>query len=132
MCYSYFHIKGGLFTPHGLDLPISSKSGNCDLTKCDFKFLLILKPVIGTSGNTFLCPSSDARITCNSSKIFLTCRNTGWHVMLKVILLCFSWLLTLCKKIILLCFSWLLTFCKSASLGIALVQSFFLRTIFSL
>ena len=132
MCLSYFHIQGGLFTPHGLDLPTSSKSGNRDLTKCAFKFLLILKSVIGTSGNTFLCPSSDARITCNSSKIFLTCRNTGWYVMLKVVLLCFSWLLTFCKKVILLCFSWLLTFCKSASLGIALVQSFSLRTIFSL
>ena len=54
--------------PHGLDLPTSPKSGNCDFNKCAFKFLLIFKPIIGTSGNTFSCPS--ARITCNSAKIF--------------------------------------------------------------
>ena len=81
-------LRGGIFPPHSLDLPTSIKSGNCDLTKC-IKFLLILKPIIGTSGNTFLCPSSDARITCNSSKIFLTSQNTGWYVILKVMLFCF-------------------------------------------
>ena len=105
------------FPLHDLDLPTSSKSGNCDLTKCAFKFLLLLKPVIGTSGNTFLCPSSDARITCKSSKIFLTFQITGWYVALKLILVGFSRLLT---------------FSKSASLGIPLSRSISFRTIFSL
>ena len=54
------------------------------------------------------------RFTCNSSKIFLTFWNTGWYVILKVIL--FS-------------FSWLLTFSKSTSLGIALARSISLHTI---
>ena len=62
--------QGGIFPPHCLGLPTSFKSGICDLTKCAFKFLLILEPVIGTSGNTFSCPSSDARIACNFLKSF--------------------------------------------------------------
>ena len=93
------------------------QSGDCDLTKCALKFLLFLKPIRGTSGNAFLCSSSDARITCNSSKVFLAFRNTGWCVMLKVFLLCFSWIIT---------------FSKSASLGIAITRSISLRAIFSL
>ena len=103
----------GIFPPHGLVLHTSSKSGHCDLTKCAFKFLLTLNPIIGASGNTFLCPSLDARITCNSSKIFLTSQNTGWYVILNVILFFFSWLLT---------------FSEYASLGIALARSISLRT----
>ena len=94
--------QGGLFPAHGLDLPTLSRSGNCHLTKFSFRFLLILKPIIGTSRNTFLSPSSDARITCNSSKIFLTTRNTGWY-----------W------------FYRLLTFSKSVSLGITLARRIF-------
>ena len=31
--------QGRLFPPHGLNLPTSSNSGNCHLTKCVFKFL---------------------------------------------------------------------------------------------
>ena len=86
-------------------------------SKCAFKFLLFLKPIRGTSGNTFLCPSWDTRITCNSSKILLTSRNTGCYVMLKVVLFCFSLLLT---------------FSKSECLEIAPARSISLRTIFLL
>ena len=109
--------QGNNFPPQCLDLPISSKSGNCYLTKCAFKFLLILKSIIETSGNTFLYPSSDSRITYDSSKILLTSRNTWWYVISKVILF-YS--------------SWLLTFSKSGSMQISLSGSISLRTIFSL
>ena len=60
-----FHVynwQGGLFPPHGSHLPTSVISGKAALTKCKFKFLLFLKPIIGTSGNTFLWSSSQARI----------------------------------------------------------------------
>ena len=89
--------QGGLFPPHGLDLPTLSKSGNCHLTKFNFRFLLILKPIIGTSRNTFLSPSSDARTTCNSSKIFLTTRNTGRYWFYR--LLTFSKSVSLAQRI---------------------------------
>ena len=78
--FTFKSAHESLFPAHGLDLPNSIKPGNCDLTKCALKFVLIFKQIIGKSGNTFLCPSSDARITCNSSKTFLTYRNTGWYV----------------------------------------------------
>ena len=34
-------------------------SGNCDHTKWSFKLLLLLNPISGTLGNTFLCLSFD-------------------------------------------------------------------------
>ena len=67
----------GLSPLHGLHLLTSSISGGVALTKCDFKFLLFLKPIIGTSGNTFLWSSSQTRITCNSSNWLFKCWNTG-------------------------------------------------------
>ena len=45
---------------------------------------LSLKPITGTSRNTFKYPSSDARTTCNSSKIFLKFLNTVWYVILRL------------------------------------------------
>ena len=51
-----FHIynwQGGLFPPHGSHLPTWAISGREALTKCQFKFLLFLKPMISTSVNTF-------------------------------------------------------------------------------
>ena len=50
--------QGELFPPHGTRLPTSLISERAVLTKCGFKFLLLLKPIIGTSGNTFLLSSS--------------------------------------------------------------------------
>ena len=52
-----FHVydwQGGLFPPHGLHLPTSVISRSAALTKCELKLLLFLKPITGTSGNTFL------------------------------------------------------------------------------
>ena len=85
----YFSHKWqeAFFHPHHLDLPTPSKSANCDLTKCVFKFLSFSKQFMGTSGNIFLCPSLDGRTSCNSTKTFPTSPNTGWYVMLKLILL---------------------------------------------
>ena len=51
-----------------------------------FDSLLFVKLIIWMSGNTFLCPLSDAKMTCSSSNISLTSWNTGLYVMLKVIL----------------------------------------------
>ena len=48
---------GGLFPLHGLDMPISSISSNCDLTKWSLKFLLFLKSINEALGNNFLCLS---------------------------------------------------------------------------
>ena len=45
--------QGGLLPPHGSHLPTSLICGRAALTKCDFKFLSFLKPLTGTSGNTF-------------------------------------------------------------------------------
>ena len=45
---------------------------------------LSLKPITGTSRNTFKYPSSDVRTTCNSSTIFLKFLNTVWFVTLRL------------------------------------------------
>ena len=56
--------QGGLLQLHGSHLPTSLIPGRAVLTKYDFKFLLFLKSIIGTSGNTFLWSLSRARTTC--------------------------------------------------------------------
>ena len=48
------NLPGGLFQPHGSHLPTSLRFGRAGLTKCDFKILLLLKPITDTSENTFL------------------------------------------------------------------------------
>ena len=68
--------QGGLFPPHGSHLPTSLISGRAALTKCDFKFLLFFKPIIGTSRNTFLWASSQARITCKFFNWLFRCLTT--------------------------------------------------------
>ena len=67
----------GLFPPHGLHLPTSLISGRVALTKCDLKFLFFFKPRFGTSANTFLWSSSEARIICNSFNWLFRCLNIG-------------------------------------------------------
>ena len=90
-----FHVmhnwQGRLFPPHGSHLLTSLISERAALTKSHFKFLLFLKPIIGISGNTFLWPSSQARITCSFFSWLFRCRNTGKYVTLNVSLLWFPW-----------------------------------------
>ena len=71
--------QGGLLLPHGSHLPNSlkngKKSGRKALIKCDFKFLLLLKPIIGMSEKSFSFSLSRPRTTCN----FLTEFSDIWH-----------------------------------------------------
>ena len=91
----YCKIDKAFFPPHGWHLSTSLITGRAALTKCDFKFLLFLKPILGTSGNTFLWPSSPARTRCHLSDWLFRCLNTGYYVTLNVSLLLFPLLFSL-------------------------------------
>ena len=91
----YCKIDKAFFPPHGWHLSTSLITGRAALTKCDFKFLLFLKPILGTSGNTFLWPSSPARTRCHLSEWLFRCLNTGYYVTLNVSLLLFPLLFSL-------------------------------------
>ena len=66
-----------LFPPHGLHLPTLLIFGRVAVTKCDFKLLLLLKPIIDTSQNNFLWSSSKARITWGSFNWLFRYLNIG-------------------------------------------------------
>ena len=91
----YCKIDKAFFPPHGWHLSTSLITGRAALTKCDFKFLLFLKPILGTSRNTFLWPSSPARTRCHLSEWLFRCLNTGYYVTLNVSLLLFPLLFSL-------------------------------------
>ena len=67
--------QGDLFPPHSSHLSSSLISERAALSKCDFRFYG--KPIIGTSGNTFLSSSSHSRITSNSFSSLFRYLNTG-------------------------------------------------------
>ena len=111
-----FHVynwQGGLFPPHGSHLPTSVISARAALTKCEFKFLLFLKPINGTSENTFLWSSLQARITSNSFSWGFRCPDTGYYVTINVSLLSFPWIFSITNN---------------SFLGIFLAQSIYFST----
>ena len=68
--------QGGLFPPHGPELPATSTLGKTYLIRWSFKLLLFLKPALGIFVKTFPCYSSGASKMCDSSKMFLMLLNT--------------------------------------------------------
>ena len=54
LIYMFAFESASIFLPHGLDPPTSSKSGNCDLSKCTLNIFIF--EIIWKLENTFLCP----------------------------------------------------------------------------
>ena len=75
-CMLLHNWESGIFPPHGLHLSASLISARAGVTKCDFKLLLFLKPIIGTSGYTFYDLHLKERL--HTFKWLSRCLNNGY------------------------------------------------------